>query len=127
MILHPLVFPGYLCLIHPWLSNGLKSFVRKFSNCNSKAGNPYRSGRISTVDLLLLTSLDKLLFVLKILFSFFYKTSYSNEEVNRIECAPLQLVFPVKGLTSFRNSSKMTFWDKRIFKFFLFSFSRPLP
>jgi hypothetical protein len=45
-------------------------------------------GRLSTVDLLVLTSLDQLLFILKIVFTFFYKTSYLNEEVNGIEPSP---------------------------------------
>jgi len=33
------------------------------------AGKPYQRGRISTVDLLVLTSLDQLLFALKLYFS----------------------------------------------------------
>jgi hypothetical protein len=53
-----------------------------------RSGNSYRRGRISTVDLLVLTSLDKLLFTQKILLFFFYKTSYSNKEVNRTEPSP---------------------------------------
>ncbi len=35
--------------------------------------------RLSTVDLLVLTSLNQLIFNLQILFSFFYKTSFHNE------------------------------------------------
>ncbi len=45
------------------------------------------AGRISTDDLLVLTSSDQLLFILKLYFSF-YKTNYLNEEVNRIERSP---------------------------------------
>jgi hypothetical protein len=40
------------------------------------------------VDLQVLTSLDQLIFMLKILFIFFYKTSYFNEEVNCTEPYP---------------------------------------
>ncbi len=45
-------------------------------------------GRLSTVDLLILTSLDPLIFILNL----FYKTRYLNEEVNSSEPSP-QLVF----------------------------------
>jgi hypothetical protein len=37
---------------------------------------------LSTIDLLVLNSLDNLLFLMKILFTLFKKTSYLNEEVN---------------------------------------------
>ncbi len=47
-----------------------------------KAGKPYWGGRLSTVDLLVLTSLDQLLLIIKFLFHLCYKTSYLNEEVN---------------------------------------------
>jgi hypothetical protein len=47
---------------------------------------------ISTVDFLVLTNLDLLIFILKILFTFL-QTSYLNEEVNVLSI-PLQLVFP---------------------------------
>jgi hypothetical protein len=46
------------------------------------AGKAYLRGRISTVDLLVLTSLDEVLFNLKLYFPFFTKTTYLNEEVN---------------------------------------------
>ncbi len=55
---------------------------------------PYWKGRPSTVDLRVLTSLDQLILILKILFSFI-KTSFLNEEVNCTEPS-LQLVFPVQ-------------------------------
>jgi hypothetical protein len=42
-------------------------------------------GRLSTVDLIVLTSLDQLLFILKLYFSIFAKKTYLNEEVNRTE------------------------------------------
>ncbi len=54
------------------------------------AGNPYWRGRLSTVDLHVLTSLNQLIFKLKILFTLFTKL---NEEVNCTESSP-QLVFP---------------------------------
>jgi hypothetical protein len=50
---------------------------------NVTAGNPYVRGRLSTVDLLVLTSLDQLLF---------YKISYFNEEV-MVLSLPQQFVF----------------------------------
>jgi hypothetical protein len=53
-------------------------------------------GRLSTINLLELTSLDELVYKFKFkLFIFlFFKTSYLNEEVNCTELSP-QLVFPV--------------------------------
>jgi hypothetical protein len=45
-------------------------------------------GRLSTVDLLVLTSFDQLLFILKILFNLFSKISYLNEEANSTEPSP---------------------------------------
>jgi hypothetical protein len=51
-------------------------------------GKPYWRGRLNTVDLLLLTSLDQLLLILIILFAFFIKTTYLNKEVNRTEPSP---------------------------------------
>jgi hypothetical protein len=47
---------------------------------NAKLGNPYSRGRLSAVDLEL-TSLDQLIFILKILFTFLQKLDL-NEEVN---------------------------------------------
>jgi hypothetical protein len=52
------------------------------------SGNPYPKGRISTFDLLELTSLDQLIFKMKKYFPLYYKTSYLNEEVNRTEPSP---------------------------------------
>jgi hypothetical protein len=43
---------------------------------------------LGTVDLLVLTNLEHLIFILKTLFTFFYKTRYLNEEVNRTEPSP---------------------------------------
>jgi hypothetical protein len=50
-----------------------------------RAGNSHRKGRLSTDDLLVITSLDQLLLKLQILLKFFYKTSYLNEVVNCTE------------------------------------------
>ncbi len=51
-------------------------------------GNPYGRGRLSTVDLLLLTGLDRLLFLVKMVY-LHYKTSYFNEEVTCTEPSSL--------------------------------------
>jgi hypothetical protein len=45
-------------------------------------------GRLSAVDLLVLTSLDQLLLTLAILFTFLNKTIYLNEEVNCSKPSP---------------------------------------
>ncbi len=63
--------------------------LTNFANVNETqfrsllSGNPYWRGRISTIDLLVLTSSDQLLFILKLYF-LSYKTSYLNKEVNCI-------------------------------------------
>jgi hypothetical protein len=51
-------------------------------------GKPKRREKLGTVYLLVLTSLIHLLFMLIILFTFFYKLSYLNEEVNCTEPFP---------------------------------------
>ncbi len=43
------------------------------------AGKPYLRGRLSTLDLLVLTGLDQLIFVLKILYKFFIKQATCTE------------------------------------------------
>ncbi len=58
-----------------------------------ETGNPYRRGQISTVDLLVLTSFDKLLYILKILFSYFTK-QVTPIRRSTVLSLPLQLVFP---------------------------------
>jgi len=50
-------------------------------------GKSYWRARLSTVDLLVLTSINQLLFTMKILFTF-YKTSYLNKEANCSEPFP---------------------------------------
>jgi len=56
-------------------------------------GKPYRRGRLSTVNLLVLTSLDQLIFKLKILFTFFTKQATLMRR-STVLSLPLQLVFP---------------------------------
>jgi hypothetical protein len=50
-------------------------------------------GRISTVDLLVLTSLDQVLFILKLYFSFFTKQPILMRR-STVRILPRQLVFP---------------------------------
>ncbi len=47
----------------------LMTLEASFTIVTCLSGNPYRRGRISRVDLLAVTSLGKLLFILKILFT----------------------------------------------------------
>ena len=51
-------------------------------------GNTYQRGRICTIDLLILTSLDQLLLILKLWFILFYWTNYLNEVVKCTEPSP---------------------------------------
>ncbi len=55
----------------------------------AQAGKSYRRGRLSTLDLPALTSLDWLLLYWKCYLQFFYKTSYLNGEVKCTEPSPL--------------------------------------
>ncbi len=57
-------------------------------------GKPYWRGRISTIDLLVLTSLDQLLLILKILFIFFTKQASSMRR-STVLGPPLLWGFPV--------------------------------
>ncbi len=59
--------------------------------------NPYWRGRLSTVDLLVLTSLDQLIFILKILFTFITK-QLTLLRRSTVLCLPLQLVFPGRAI-----------------------------
>ncbi len=52
-----------------------------------RAGNPHTRERIRTVDLLVLTSREQQLFILKLYF-LFHKTTYLKEEVSCIEPSP---------------------------------------
>jgi hypothetical protein len=58
-----------------------------------QARKPYRKGRLSTVELLVLSSLDQLLFIMKALLTFLTKQSMSMRG-STVLCFPLQLVFP---------------------------------
>jgi hypothetical protein len=51
-------------------------------------GKSYWRGRLGTVDLLVLTSIDKFLFILKKICYHIYKTSYLYEEVNCTKPSP---------------------------------------
>ncbi len=71
---------------------------------NWKAGKAYWRGRLSTVDLLVLTSLDQLLFILKILFTYVTKQAATLMRRSTVLSLPLQLVFPVKGLSKYMGT-----------------------
>jgi hypothetical protein len=58
----------------------------------SPSGKSYRRGRLSTVDLLVITSLDELLVIMQTLFTF-KKTRYLTVEANRTENS-LAIGFP---------------------------------
>ncbi len=68
--------------VHSFGSNAVNN---NLSTVLKRAGKPYWRGRLSTVDLLVLTSLHQLLFILIIFFYLCYTTSYLNEEVNCTE------------------------------------------
>ncbi len=61
-------------------------------------GNPYGRERISTVDLLILTSLDELIFILKMFVTFFTKQAALMRRSSVLNL-PLQSVFPGAGNT----------------------------
>ncbi len=64
--------------------------------CNLKlvlAWKAYWGGKLSTVDLFVLTSLDKLILILKILFSFFTKQAALMRRSTVLSLSP-QLIFP---------------------------------
>ncbi len=60
---------------------------------NTVSGNPYWRGGLCTVNLIIQSSLDQQLLILKKMNYTFYKTCYLNKEVNRNKLS-LQLVFP---------------------------------
>jgi hypothetical protein len=61
------------------------SFVQLF---NDWVHGSLTEGELSTVDRLEPTSLEELLLIVKLLFSFCYNTSFLNEEVNCTEPSP---------------------------------------
>ncbi len=69
--------------------------------------NPYRRGRLSTVDLLVLNSLDKLIFISEILITC-YEMSCLNEEVNCTELSPSVCVPWLYHCAKLPNQSKFT-------------------
>jgi len=64
-----------------------------------KAGKSYRGGRLSTVDLLVLTRLDQLIFILKILFTSVTKQATLMRR-STVLILPLQLVFLFKPMSN---------------------------
>jgi ABC-type nickel/cobalt efflux system permease component RcnA len=58
-----------------------------------QTGNPYLRGRTSTIDLLVPTSLEQLLFALKILFASFTRHAILMRR-SVVQSLPVQLVFP---------------------------------
>ncbi len=75
-------------------------FNKNVLNVNVKnilARDSYWRGRLSTIDLLVLTSLDQLLFLLKILFSCFTKWANLMKR-SMVLSLPAQLVFPALAL-----------------------------
>jgi hypothetical protein len=64
-----------------------------YYQCSVIPGNPYWGGRLSTADLLVLTSLDQLLSIMKTLFSFFPKQA-TLMKWSTVRSLPLQSVFP---------------------------------
>ncbi len=71
----------------------LFKMVTRFLSTETPKQEKLQRGKLSTVDLLVVTNLDHLIFILKILFTFFYL----NEEANCTERSPL--VSCVKPLT----------------------------
>ncbi len=69
------------------------SYIKKSKKSRFlKAGNPYWKGRLSTVDILVLTCLGKLILILQTLF-----TSLHQNLRSTVLSLPLQLVFPAEG------------------------------
>ena len=64
-----------------------------------RAGNPYRRGSLGTVDLLVLTQLDQLIFILKILFTSFTKQETLMRRTTLHKAFPLVSVPWTKNLT----------------------------
>jgi hypothetical protein len=81
-----------------------------------QAGKPYWRGRISTVDLLVLTRLDQLVFILKCFFlTFVIKTRDLKEEVNCTDPSPSVSVPCVKPscTTTTWGASGKSYWRER--------------
>jgi hypothetical protein len=80
------IFLKYRPLVYLAISWQAKSLGRV------KPGNPYWRGRLSTVDLLALTSLDQLLFIMQTLCTFLQNKATLMRR-STVPSLPLQLVF----------------------------------
>ncbi len=92
-----------------WFCQGILSYRLKFLGL-VKIGSPYWKGRLSTVDLLVLTSLDQLLLIVNH-YLLFYKTSYLNGEVN--------CTLPSTKCSVIKNISRLPHLLECVFVFFL--------
>jgi hypothetical protein len=77
------------------------------SQLNAEPGKPYWRGKLNTVDLLVLTSLYQLLFILKILFSYVTKQAALMRR-STVLSLPFQLAFP--GWTLKKTSRYSSNW-----------------
>ncbi len=77
----------------------------------NKSGKSYWGGRISTVHLLVLTSLESACFKLKILFSFFSKQAALIRST--VLCLPPQLVFPEEN-SDWASNLRWQFWKEQL-------------
>jgi len=86
--------------LRTWLKHLLGSFLLNIATPSAQtslAGNPYWRGRLGTIDLLVLTSLHQLIFIMKILFTLNTKRAILIRRSTVLSLS-LQLVFPVTGL-----------------------------
>ncbi len=74
--------------------------LRVFANLSPQTGKPYWRGRINTANLLILTSLDQLLFLMTILFTYVTKQAALLRS-STVLSLPVQLVFPVQSYDAF--------------------------
>ncbi len=77
-------------------AGNLPIVLGKWVGCHNKGGfdrEPLPKGRISTVGLLVLTSIDQLIFILKIVFTFVTKQAILTRRSTELSL-PFQLVFP---------------------------------
>ncbi len=99
---HPSPIP--VCLKKPTNRENFRNIVSHFYSIS--AGNPHWRGRIITLDLLVLTSLDQFLFQLKIWITFLTKQATLVSRSTALSL-PLQLVFPD---LSIHKHSVHTWW-----------------
>jgi hypothetical protein len=94
---HDFYMSSFTSLRRPYLENVGKLITRTFAKSDLgllvEPGKSYRRGRLSTVDLLVLTSLDRLLFILKILLNSFTKQATLMRR-STVLSIPRYLVFP---------------------------------